>query len=100
MRARRSPTVPGGMWPEVRAAATRCAPTGQRFSGGKSGRGWLATSASAVLIGRPFAYALASDGEAGVRHLIRTLIADVDLTLALSGRTSVDEVDRSLLERD
>jgi isopentenyl diphosphate isomerase/L-lactate dehydrogenase-like FMN-dependent dehydrogenase len=35
-----------------------------------------------------------------VRHLIRTLIADVDLTLALSGRTSVDEVDRSLLERD
>ncbi len=60
----------------------------------------IALGASAVLIGRPFAYALASDGEAGVRHLIRTLIADVDLTLALSGRTSVDEVDRSLLERD
>ena len=48
----------------------------------------------------PFVYALASEGEAGVRHLIRTLIADVDLTLALSGRASIDEVNRTLLERD
>jgi isopentenyl diphosphate isomerase/L-lactate dehydrogenase-like FMN-dependent dehydrogenase len=43
---------------------------------------------------------LASDGEAGVRHLIRTLMADVDITLALSGRTSVERLDRSLIERD
>jgi isopentenyl diphosphate isomerase/L-lactate dehydrogenase-like FMN-dependent dehydrogenase len=60
----------------------------------------IALGASAVLVGRPFAYALASEGEAGVRHLIRTLIADIDLTLALSGRTSIGEVTRSLLERD
>lgn len=60
----------------------------------------IALGASAVLIGRPFAYALASEGEAGVRHVIRTLIADIDLTLALSGRTSIDEVTRTLLERD
>ena len=60
----------------------------------------IALGASAVLVGRPFAYALASEGEAGVRHVIRTLIADIDLTLALSGRTSIDEVTRTLLERD
>jgi isopentenyl diphosphate isomerase/L-lactate dehydrogenase-like FMN-dependent dehydrogenase len=60
----------------------------------------VALGATAVLIGRPFAYALASDGELGVRHLIRTLMADVDLTLALSGRTSVEELDKSFLEKD
>lgn len=57
----------------------------------------IALGASAVLIGRPFAYALASDGEAGVRHVIRTLMADVDITLALSGRTSMDDLDDSFL---
>jgi lactate 2-monooxygenase len=57
----------------------------------------IALGATAVLIGRPFAYALASDGEAGVRHVIRTLMADVDITLALSGRTSVEDLDESFL---
>jgi isopentenyl diphosphate isomerase/L-lactate dehydrogenase-like FMN-dependent dehydrogenase len=60
----------------------------------------IALGASAVLIGRPYAYALATAGEPGVRHLIRTLMADIDITLALSGRTSVEELDRSLIERD
>ena len=60
----------------------------------------IALGASAVLLGRPYAYALASDGEAGVRHVIRTLMADIDITLALSGRTSVEEIDRTLLEID
>lgn len=60
----------------------------------------IALGARAVLVGRPFAYALASDGEAGVRHVIRTLIADIDLTLALSGRTSIEKLNRSLLERE
>jgi isopentenyl diphosphate isomerase/L-lactate dehydrogenase-like FMN-dependent dehydrogenase len=58
----------------------------------------VALGATAVLIGRPFAYALATAGEAGVGHLIRTLMADVDLTLALAGRTSVEKLDRTLLE--
>jgi isopentenyl diphosphate isomerase/L-lactate dehydrogenase-like FMN-dependent dehydrogenase len=57
----------------------------------------IALGATAVLIGRPFAYALASDGEAGVRHVIRTLMADVDITLALSGRTSVEDLDDSFI---
>jgi isopentenyl diphosphate isomerase/L-lactate dehydrogenase-like FMN-dependent dehydrogenase len=60
----------------------------------------IALGATAVLLGRPFAYALASDGEAGVRHVIRTLIADIDLTLALSGRTSMEDIDDSFLAKD
>jgi L-lactate dehydrogenase (cytochrome) len=58
----------------------------------------VALGATAVLIGRPYAYALATAGEAGVGHLIRTLMADVDLTLALAGRTSVEKLDRTLLD--
>ncbi len=57
----------------------------------------LALGARAVLVGRPYAYAMASHGEEGVRHLIRTLMAEVDLSLALSGLTSIQDVDRSLV---
>ena len=59
----------------------------------------LALGAKAVLLGRPYAYALASHGEEGVSHLIRTLMADVDLQLGLSGQTRAAALDRSLLAR-
>ncbi|CAN5142717.1 lactate 2-monooxygenase [soil metagenome] len=59
----------------------------------------LALGASAVLVGRPYVYGLAVGGEAGARQVVRNLIADVDLELALSGRRSVEEVDRSLVTR-
>ncbi|GHH85705.1 alpha-hydroxy-acid oxidizing protein [Streptomyces capitiformicae] len=45
----------------------------------------LALGARAVLVGRPYAYGLALDGQAGVEHVIRCLLAELDLTLALSG---------------
>ncbi|MEO8575366.1 MAG: alpha-hydroxy-acid oxidizing protein [Gemmatimonadales bacterium] len=57
----------------------------------------IALGARAVLVGRPYAYAMASHGEEGVRHLIRTLMAEIDLSLALSGLTSIGAVDRTLL---
>ena len=57
----------------------------------------LALGAKGALVGRPYAYAMASHGEAGVRHLIRCLMAEVDLQLALCGLTSISGVDRSLL---
>ncbi|MBI4419444.1 MAG: alpha-hydroxy-acid oxidizing protein [Gemmatimonadetes bacterium] len=57
----------------------------------------LALGATAVLVGRPYAYALAVAGEDGVRHMIRNLIAEFDLQLGLSGCRSVKEVDRALL---
>ena len=57
----------------------------------------LALGADAVLIGRLYAYALAAGGAAGVEALIRQLLAEVDLTLALCGASSVRELDATLL---
>lgn len=45
----------------------------------------LALGARAALVGRPYAYGLGLDGQAGVEHVIRCLLAEFDLTLALSG---------------
>ena len=52
----------------------------------------LALGARAVLLGRPYVYGLAHDGEAGVRHVLRSLLADLDLTLGLSGYRSPAEL--------
>ena len=57
----------------------------------------LALGADAVLIGRLYAYALAVGGSAGVEALIRQLLAEVDLTLALCGGVLARELDGSLL---
>lgn len=57
----------------------------------------LALGAKAVAVGRPYAYAMASHGEAGVRHLVRCLMAEIDLELALCGLSSVAAIDRSLV---
>jgi isopentenyl diphosphate isomerase/L-lactate dehydrogenase-like FMN-dependent dehydrogenase len=56
-----------------------------------------ALGAAAVLLGRPYAYALAAHGEAGVTHLLKTFMADIDLQLGLSGHTSATALDKSLL---
>jgi lactate 2-monooxygenase len=57
----------------------------------------LALGADAVLIGRLYAYALAVGGADAVEAVIQQLLAEVDLTLALCGGTSVRELDGGLL---
>lgn len=57
----------------------------------------IALGASAVLIGRPFAYALAAAGETGVTKVLEHFIAETELQLAISGRTSIGEVDEHLV---
>jgi len=52
----------------------------------------LALGARAVLIGRPYCYGLAIAGEAGVREVIQNFLADLDLTLALTGHGSVADL--------
>jgi lactate 2-monooxygenase len=59
----------------------------------------LALGATAVGIGRPYVYGLAIAGEAGVREVIRNLVADFDLTMGLAGCRSVSEIDREALAR-
>jgi isopentenyl diphosphate isomerase/L-lactate dehydrogenase-like FMN-dependent dehydrogenase len=55
----------------------------------------LALGADAVLLGRPYAYGLAVGGQEGVEAVIRYLMAETDLTLALMGATRVRELDSS-----
>ena len=57
----------------------------------------MALGADAVLLGRPYAYALAVGGQRGVEELIQNLMAEIDLNLALAGAHSIGELDRSWL---
>ena len=59
----------------------------------------LALGARAVLLGRPYAYGLGLAGEAGVRHVLRCVLAELELTIALSGATRPDELTPELLVR-
>ena len=58
----------------------------------------LALGADAVLIGRPYLWGLALDGQAGVEVVLRMLLAELDLTLALSGYARPGELSRASLE--
>ena len=55
----------------------------------------LALGADAVLLGRPYAYGLAVGGQEGVETMIRHLMAETDLTLALLGGTRAADLDSS-----
>ena len=55
----------------------------------------LALGADAVLLGRPYAYGLAVGGQEGVETVIRHLMAETDLTLALLGGFRARDLDSS-----
>ncbi|MDX6426008.1 MAG: lactate 2-monooxygenase [Gaiellaceae bacterium] len=57
----------------------------------------MALGADAVLLGRPYAYALAVGGQRGVEELIQNLMAEIDLNLALAGGHSIRDLNRSWL---
>lgn len=61
----------------------------------------LALGAKMVCLGRPYIYGLALAGEEGVRHVIRSILGELDLTLHLSGISSVgkDTLNESRLRR-
>ena len=60
---------------------------------------FLALGARAVLIGRAWAWAVAARGEPGVRHMLEVIKADIDVALALTGHTTVSDLDRAALYR-
>ncbi len=57
----------------------------------------LALGARAVAIGRPYAYGLALSGQRGVEHVLRCLLAELDLMLAIDGYPSVAALGRDAL---
>ena len=58
----------------------------------------LALGARAVLVGRPVLWGLAVNGAEGVRHVLELLRAEFELTMALSGRPTLESIDRSLVK--
>jgi lactate 2-monooxygenase len=59
----------------------------------------LALGADAVLVGRPYLWGLALDGQNGVETVLRCLLAELDLTMTLSGFVRVDEIDSGALRQ-
>lgn len=58
----------------------------------------LALGAKAILLGRPYVYGLALGGEAGVTAVLRALLADLDLNMALSGNARLDQLSAEMLQ--
>ncbi len=58
----------------------------------------MALGAKAVLVARPYAFALALGGEEGVKEVIGNLLADIDLTLGLAGCNSWAEAKDKLVK--
>ena len=57
----------------------------------------LALGAKGVLLGRAWAYALAAGGEAGVANMLRMIDAEMRVAMALTGVTSVDQINAGIL---
>ncbi len=57
----------------------------------------LALGADAVCLGRPYIWGLALDGQAGVESVLKMVLAELDLTMALCGLTRLDEIGPELL---
>jgi len=56
-----------------------------------------ALGARGTLIGRPFLYGLGAMGEAGVTTALEIIARELDLTMAMCGRTDINTVDREIL---
>lgn len=58
----------------------------------------LALGARGVMIGRPWAWALAGGGESGVTNLLDTFKRELEVAMALSGATRISEIRRELID--
>src|ERR1700742_605320 len=59
----------------------------------------LALGATAVGVGRPYAYGLALGGTDGVVHVLRSLLAEADLTMAVDGYPTLKDLTPDTLRR-
>jgi len=57
----------------------------------------LALGARAVMVGRPWAWAVAARGEAGVAHMLKILRSELEVAMSLTGATDVADLDPSML---
>jgi lactate 2-monooxygenase len=59
----------------------------------------LALGATAVGVGRPYAYGLALGGADGIVHVLRSLLAEADLTMAVDGYPTLKDLTPDTLRR-
>lgn len=57
----------------------------------------IAFGATAVLIGRPYLYGLAVGGAGGVARVVNILRRELEMAMALTGRTSLAQIDRTVI---
>jgi lactate 2-monooxygenase len=60
----------------------------------------IALGAQAVLLGRPYLWGLALAGEQGVHAVLLNFLADLEVTLALSGHSTCAQLGPSVLRRE
>ena len=58
----------------------------------------IALGAQAVLIGRPYLYALAAEGAEGVRRCMDMLQREIEMAMAACGRPTIASIDRGLVK--
>ncbi|MET3696891.1 isopentenyl diphosphate isomerase/L-lactate dehydrogenase-like FMN-dependent dehydrogenase [Bacillus oleivorans] len=59
----------------------------------------IALGATAVLIGRPYIYGLVAAGEEGVIKVMKQILKELDISMALAGLSSMAEINKSILVR-
>jgi isopentenyl diphosphate isomerase/L-lactate dehydrogenase-like FMN-dependent dehydrogenase len=59
----------------------------------------LALGADAVLVGRPYLWGMALEGAEGAEKVMRFILAELDLSMALAGCTRPDELEPGMLVR-
>lgn len=47
---------------------------------------------TSVLVARPYMYGLAAGGQAGVEQVLKTILADLEITMGLSGYKNLQEI--------
>ena len=59
----------------------------------------LALGATAVGVGRPYTYGLSIGGEDGIVHVLRSLLAETDLIMAVDGYPALADLSPDTLRR-
>src|SRR5438046_1189122 len=57
----------------------------------------LALGADFVQLGRPILWGLTHEGEKGVRHVLKSLLAELEITVGLAGYSRLKDIDQAAL---
>ncbi len=70
------------------------------YSGVRTGADVIkAIALGATAVGRPYTYGLAHGGEAGIVHVLRALLAEADLIMAVDGYPTLADLTSDALRR-